>query len=615
MALERLQKQIEDMLLVVNLRREKYEQAARACKNLLKPWPCNPQANIDEREHCFEEKTATIDPQEEEELKLVSTILSKAQRTRVKTLSKSQHLKQVDDVQNTLGISSDRQNNCESSTDQDIKTENIIETVLSGNEESDQLKIRSFVKLEKGKQLKRKEENILPKAASKNSTKLSASSRNGFVTNNNKARPGGTANMERSAHSADRSHSSKSDFFHRPSCQPRLGGSHSKVRPAHVTAPFRTDPCLHLPKRLNTRKGISSFGNIHKDDTSLHFGNSFQQKKILPPLNLDGPSVQVPYTSQKQPSSEENICFDIEATRDSSQKTTVKANAALELPVSTELGECPPLPNKLDGYDPGLDRRPAIGAEACMATSSNQNVKDDVHCFTLLKDGKVLRIPPKVQRSFAKNWQLRWKAQQQTAFKTKRERGKTSHNGTDFAIKLEQLFDTEADLLLVQEAMQCLSSHKYLAGLLGGLKLDDISASSDIKEILHGKIVAEFVLSAFASLSKEASFFGKASFPHVFSAPLPGMQESKLEVLQTHIIHDAATSMKYRTAKDMQLYHQQILQVQNLQFQKQLASLMTTDVLPWIELDHSVEELSSIFQGIYSLISGDFPALVQDEHV
>lgn len=69
-----------------------------------------------------------------------------------------------------------------------------------------------------------------------------------------------------------------------PPAMPRSGSA--KVKPAHTTAPFRTDPNLHFPKR-QAKKPVAAVPLRNSRKSHVRSGDYKCQNKVLPPISSE----------------------------------------------------------------------------------------------------------------------------------------------------------------------------------------------------------------------------------------------------------------------------------------------------------------------------------------
>ncbi|XP_070187741.1 uncharacterized protein [Littorina saxatilis] len=527
MAFERWQQQLCDLLKAVQTKRNQYDQASRACQILLQPWPKQSEhrgaggKNAENKNGNAQENPA--DPHEDAELKFVNDVLSKAQKTRVKLSSKI--------PKDDLGI-----------TDVELATGKGKKQLWEICKPEDTQKPEKKPDAELKDNLKAVP--VIQAAEPLQQNSWTACSRNSSHTQHKKphgrpgpsketVRPGsakgsGTGNKVHSTLSSATkptlvTDSNSIESARSVQSQTRPKSGQGKVKPAHMTAPFQTNPNLHAPRRQGrgtvpaakqrhpTKNHIHSAVGRHKN--SVQGGNARGQMKVLPPI--------FPEMSQSVSSSPDvhlqDFCDTPVSTTNEHAETTPSNNEhygnkddsssfqpSSREPPSTEMSKLNLLSNSVNGE---------IGKESGDTRSTHlQDLhkttdKQDAQRFSLLSQGASLTIPAKVRRAFAKNQQLKNKMLQNGEQKKTKSKG---HNmGQEFADKLQQLFDTEEEVVYRQQTLECLYMHQRLADVLKQLDLDGVTELSSPYDVLRAKALTEFVLSSFSMYAEDANMLSK----------------------------------------------------------------------------------------------------------
>ncbi|KAL8565102.1 hypothetical protein ACOMHN_005305 [Nucella lapillus] len=634
---ERWQQQLRELLAAVHAKQQQFDQASTAYQALLKPWPkkskeSNCTVKKDAPDSSNNAADSQISPREEAELKVVNDLLKRAQKTRIKPASKKlkEHFWPNDDDDPSCSqIPKELWQNCdaEPQTVQDPAPE---DAQPSKSKPVSVIKTRDSLQRNGGAALT---ERSIKNAGRKQQQQIQPSRENGNASSRSASRDASSRSISRHhmagsitkpAPAVDQKRSKSFEGMQgaRPSSRP-TSSQQRNFRPAHATAPFKTDPTLHAPKR-SAKQGTRPVKHQPSNRPQNYSGDRNYTNKVLPPIGSE---------SEKDPS-EASVSNVTECVLwDVCDAPLSVANEGLHPEVEREArASCE---ERLGGEVSGLTLESA-SAQAVSSESADVSVKvqqhpeaeassskpegePDIKLFSLLSDGSSVHIPPRVRRAFAKNQQLRKKVSPRL---TERKAGSEGTDlGQRFADKLQQLFDPEEELVYRQQALECLHAHQQLLQLLTQLELDHLTEASSTKDVLRAKMLAEFVLSSFSAYSEEIGILSKVQFPDRPAVEQPihkavghpylwlpaSLQGEKLCL---------ADKLQYTSKTDLNQYIKVLLRLQTVQCEHHLMDILISDVLPWLQKqDCRHQDYVAVFRGLFALLTSNgsqLPVLICD---
>ncbi|XP_076460181.1 uncharacterized protein LOC143293150 [Babylonia areolata] len=627
MALDRWQQQLCDLLAAVHIKQQQYDQAVSACQVLLKPWPRKTQESESAAKKEVPDRNGNaadvqISPREEAELKVVNDLLKRAQKARVKTTSKKVQEQNEDDLQSSrsgkeLWESCDsKSQTIQESSQKEGAPSFCSKPILVVKSDDDLKKNTSSTHTERPANNVAKKQQQRTQPVRERGDQSSRPLRKNHSAVPTLSKPPPTLDQKRSK-SFEKVESSRA-----PS-RPRSG--RASFKPAHTTAPFKTDPNLHVPK-CSAKNSIRPVKQHPASKRQNYVGDKNYMTRVLPPVGSDSdPSPSLVPSVEECNVLQENVLQDFCDTHSLQSSEEPQPGAEHQTGSSHE----EKLNSKLTSVTLESDSARDVSSRSLDAgvkalpseDSSSKSGEKEIKQFSLLSDGSKINIPPKARRAFAKNQQLRKKmSQRNTGRKSESE---SDDLGQKFADKLEQLFDPEEELVYRQKALECLRTHQQLLELLAQLDLEHLTETSRAEDILRAKMLAEFVLSNFSAYSEEVNMLSKVQFPDIPAVVEPphkdaGNLYSWLPASLQGENPCSADRLVYTSKAELNQYMTMLLRLQTLQCRRQMLDILISDVLPWLyqqQQDCCQEDFGAIFSGVYALLASDgsqMPVLICD---
>ncbi|XP_050394462.2 uncharacterized protein LOC126812225 [Patella vulgata] len=399
-----------------------------------------------------------------------------------------------------------------------------------------------------------------------------------------------------------------------------------KQMPVHMSAPFKTDPNVKVPgRRINKSSLVSSKPVIKskyldtKNAQNINIKTNSSARncminEIKTNSSANEPSAPIK-TSTKISSSEvslsrsENQATCSDKTVDQLSSTIKCDNVTVD---SISANEDVKSPDSL--IDPSKLVNPL--EELCIE-DKDEAISVSKPIFDLYRDGSSLKIPGRLKKLISQNRKLQQKVSKVSVTK------KVGVSDRDkFMGNLESIFDKSSDLSLQYRKLQCLTAHTKLQQLLQQLQLENINDLSTPFDVLHAKMMVEFILTAYHDYEEETkNVLAVRNYDRSSYKPITVKYQHSLpsiwlpDNITTEIL-DCRDQVTYRSKKEIQKYQTALFQLQLLQLRKAILRIVQTELLPWLQkMDTSSRDYMSVYCGVYSLLTSDgnhLPALVQE---
>ncbi|XP_041363693.1 uncharacterized protein LOC121379240 [Gigantopelta aegis] len=620
---------LEDELLhlgfAIEIKRRQLEYLCRQHRILFQPWPKSKQKeeNAEIKNVSDVKSVPKLTPEEQMGLEMVHRVLSKAEKARTshkvtevkrgKLETSEELLKQVDHskclvTENVMAgdslVSTRKDENVtDSLTKQQVNTAaadtNIncaqdTTTFLKSQNAQTDIKSNKILQNSNTSNKRSFQPNAFPLNSGKNN-KISMEPEKRQIAFSSTSNKNCTASRQLDKRTLSKPSTADSVRTSRPR------SNSAKVRyQAHRNAPFKTDPTIRVLSRAKVSLSKQA-GCVLK-----------HSKPSAPTGTLRSASAPAIGSEKSQDLKTQVVQRNCEAELQTQCKDSISVPEVLEQGrvVSTD---------SHDGFIHSTDGaiRELTSQMEAFTISKDADIKsqekecDTSKTFCLVSDGSKLCVPGKLRRVYAINCRLRQNYQK---LKVTRKVG-SGDVALDLMEKIENEFDAPHDLLIRRQLVSCLQSHKNLLDLLHKLNLTAITELSSPDEVLHAKMMTEFILTSFDSLQQECSelmivdvkrYLQKETseiFHNTETVPLYWLPSNASCGHQTP---PCPTSLSYQTSKDASHFHHAIFQLQLLQLQTRLIESVKTQFLPLLHsLDPSSHEFIPTFRGIYALLTSE----------
>ncbi|KAK6187593.1 hypothetical protein SNE40_005586 [Patella caerulea] len=390
-----------------------------------------------------------------------------------------------------------------------------------------------------------------------------------------------------------------------------------KQMPVHMSAPFKTDPNVKVPARRINKLAVVSSKPVIKSkyrDTKNARNSDIKTNPSARMSTINEPPARIKTnaktsTSEVPLSRSENQAICSDTTVDKLSSTIKCDNLTVNtMNVNEEVESSDSLvdPSKL------TDQLEELHIE-----DKDEAISASKPIFDLYRDGSSLKIPSQLRKLISQNRKLQQKVSKVSATK------KVGVSDRDkFMGNLESIFDKSSDLSLQYRKLQCLTAHTKLQQLLQQLQLENINDLSTPSDVLHAKMMVEFILTAYHDYEEETkNVLSDGNYDRSSYKPISVKYHHSLPSIWlpdniTTEIFDCYDQVTYRSKKEIQKYQTALFQLQLLQLRKSILRIVQTELLPWLQkMDTSSSDYMSVYCGVYSLLTSDgnhLPALVQE---
>ncbi|XP_069124583.1 uncharacterized protein [Argopecten irradians] len=394
-----------------------------------------------------------------------------------------------------------------------------------------------------------------------------------------------------------------------------------KVKAAHLTAPFQTNPRLAVPKR-HVEKRISSGAKcktvIPKSSSVVSKKSTIseQNSHIQKHTGKDDPKIVKDEDLPEETSDsmdEDRVCDDRMSAHNSSIESDHSKEQEEETPLVTK--------NSIEGSSVTQDL-------SNLKITADTDVKEKEDRFCLLTDGKKLSIPGKLRRLYANNVRLREKIKLQGI--TQKVDVCTSRQ--QFVSKVESMFELNEAQSVGRKVSVLTNIYTNLLQILSDLDLRDTANSWSCYDVLRAKNLVEFILTVFYKTEEERLKFNpdvlsgissEGRQPRVtITSPEPSVTSQfwsptflKMDPYVYNVLSRPHSCLQYKNSKDLDRYMALVFQIQFEQLQLRLLETIATEVLPSLRCrNYKPGETVWIFRSLYSILTSNmsFPVIVKD---
>ncbi|KAH9515065.1 hypothetical protein Btru_019076 [Bulinus truncatus] len=266
----------------------------------------------------------------------------------------------------------------------------------------------------------------------------------------------------------------------------RLKSSNRGHVAAHLSAPFKTDPNIKIPKRTK-QQPMSQQGQSGRPLSR----QSVKNLQVLPSITPEQCEIapqKVKNNNNSKSNSSDNV-------------NTDKADLALRRDQSAQ---------QLISNTRTMKYSEPAKASQTDKLQEDSGVLASKKAFTLQENGNMLKFPSKLSQLLHKNEKLRQRCSTSKINKKVTEKDAAQQ----FIDKLEAETEVSQGLWTRVCALTCLRSHKILLETLNNLHLEQVTDNSPNYSIYRAKRILEFILSTFAELQNEVEYFTKTHFPN-----------------------------------------------------------------------------------------------------
>lgn len=398
--------------------------------------------------------------------------------------------------------------------------------------------------------------------------------------------------------------------------RPKSSSGNRKVVPAHVSAPFQTDARLASGK-LQTTYRAANAKTVSKSRGAKYSADIQKRKEIKGGLDKGAISESETRGTSQSPRAD---CVKEENCDD-------EGNSSL----NNSVNRCNKNGDKVscDNTDIVQEtfQKLAVkdGDRAEEKNSSQSEGNEETKLFCLAKDGTHLTIPGKLKKTLYQNRKLHEKLYTQNVT----QKVDSPQTVTSFPEHLDHAFGDEETRLVQLQARQArhvLQTYTVLSDLLSSLHLEQISVESDPADVYHAKRLMEYILTTFQEMEEKlhTSDFRALSTAVVYR----GSIRPKIPVVEprnTSVWYDRqsltafsspATTVKYKSYRELERYMNALYQVQLLQLQCDVIDTMSRSLMPLLQsLDPASSEFAQVLRMGYSLVSinrNNMPVVVRD---
>ncbi|ESO89141.1 hypothetical protein LOTGIDRAFT_229056 [Lottia gigantea] len=614
---------IEDLLCYLDKciedKRQSLDKLCHSKELLFKPWPKPEEKEVKTVPPVVKEEIYT--PEEKDGLNLINDLLKKAQ----KAIILQEKLKKKNEAAEEMGITNKSDKviqDISNASPQDNQGQQIVsdesrsEEKINSNREAcavDKASERTPSVNEKSlKDLKNHTNATQIKNCSQTAkkptcaTKSQSSVRNADSKTHASSKPAIKISST-STESRPTSRNSTSSTFS------RFSNKQKKI-PVHMTAPFKTDPTIKVPKRPSSSKQFIKPEKVVKSK----YMNSVKQLSSAKTSAVPK-SHTISSKSKSKPSNEI-----VSSTQQYNNKNSSNGMHDIQ-PASTDHTSSM---ENIPIVNIGVESNSVIDIDNLAAEVEklvvdeiedipNEEKLDVPKAFNLLQDGSSLQIPGKLKKLLIKNRELR-----QTVLKEAVTKKVGNDSRDNFLYKIESMFDKGNDLNIQYRKLQCLNAHAKLLQLLQDVQLETVNELSTPFDVLNSKMMVEFILTTYHELEEETKQILKggkkivSSHQHIVVKPSTSLLSNWLPSHLATAEYQAPNELVYRSSKEIQIYSTAYFKFQWLQMQKSIMSSVKSDLLTELKkLDPSSREFIPLYRGIYSLLTchGNFlPSAIKE---
>lgn len=403
--------------------------------------------------------------------------------------------------------------------------------------------------------------------------------------------------------------------------RPKSSSVQKKVVPAHVSAPFQTNPRLSTNKLQTTYRAATAktFSKVKVTRNSA----------VISKRGTSGSAGKTNTVEHESLCSEKSDFVQHDVIYQESENVdyvTCKEDCTYEK-TSPRIYDGKLVCDGVDMVQGGLQKVMIADQANCLHENSRADTEHGkaAQPFNLTKDGTTLSVPGRLKKLLYQNRKLREKLYTQNVTL----KVDSPNSSSDLPPRLNHAFgdeDTQLAQLQARQARHILHTYTSLSELLESLHLEQISADSSPEDVYHAKRMMEYILLTFQEMEDKlhTSDFKALNRADLYTGPVrpqlpvpelshPAVWYNKQAVTGSL---PAAAVYKYKTYKELETYMNSLYQVQLLQLQSDVMDTVSRLLLPLLQsLNPGSSEFAQVLRIGYSLMSinpNKMPVVVKD---